>query len=190
MFLHPARHFANALPAATVAAETALSGGLLIAGTRVETAAGWRDVAALAAGDAVWTFDGGLRPLAAVERVLLPPEPGRMAVRVPGGVMGACGDLTLLPGTGVLVGTGDQRPEMTRALVPAVALRNLPGVTLRPAGGRIAAIRLVFDAEEAIWANTGVVVHCPQGEASQFPRLDAAEARALLARPAARPLAA
>lgn len=117
-----------------------------------------------------------------------------MAVLVPGGLMGACADLMLLSSTGVLLGTGDRRPKMARALVPARALRALPGVTLRPAGGRIEAVRLVFAEEEAIWANTGVLVHCPRGDTSQFPRLEAAEARAMLrgkprtgARPERRP---
>lgn len=183
--LHPARHFADAVPARTIAADTTLPGGLFVAGTRVETAAGWRDVAALSAGDALWTFDGGLRPLVAVERQVLSPEAGRMAVLVPGGLMGACADLMLLSSTGVLLGTGDRRPKMARALVPARALRALPGVTLRPAGGRIEAVRLVFAEEEAIWANTGVLVHCPRGDTSQFPRLEAAVARAMLTRQAA-----
>lgn len=187
MFLHPARHFDIAAPAVPAVPQ----GGLLLAGTRVETDRGWRDVTALRAGDRVQTFDGGLRPLAAVERVRLAPDPERLALRIPGGRLGACADLTLLPGCRVLLATGARRPEAARALVAARALRALPGVTSVPMPGAVAAVRPVFADEEVIWANTGVLIHCPGPDGSdQFPALAAAEAHALVARQATRMLAA
>lgn len=183
MFLHPARHFADAAPAPTLPdAATGVAGGILIAGTMVETASGWRDVVTLRAGDRVQTFDGGLCPLTAADPVALPPEPGRMAVRIAGGTFGACADLALLPGAQVLIRTAARLPEAARALVPALALRGLPGVTLVPLPGAVAAMRLAFADEEVIWANTGVLLHCPAPQPGvQFRALPPAEARRALA---------
>ncbi|MFN6980252.1 MAG: Hint domain-containing protein [Gemmobacter sp.] len=184
MFLHPARHFADARIATDDAsfATTALPGAL-IAGTRVETAGGWRDVAHLRAGDRLQTFDGGLRPLIAVEQVRLVPEAGRMAIRIEGGTLGACDDLTLLPGAQVLIATGKTRPEAARALVPALSLRGVPGVVTVPLDGPVSAVRPVFADDEVIWANTGVLLFSPGPvRTAQFPALDPAAARHALAR--------
>jgi len=43
----------------------------LMAGTKVATQIGWRDVAAVAVGDQVLTFDGGMQTVAAVHREII-----------------------------------------------------------------------------------------------------------------------
>lgn len=54
----------------------------LVAGTLVETALGWRDVATLRIGDAVQTFDGGPSRILGLHLRVLRPEPEASLIRI------------------------------------------------------------------------------------------------------------
>lgn len=202
MFIHLSRRPAAPAqaPAARPAAAPAraaggLSGPILrlppagfLAGTLVESDAGWQPVETLAIGQPVQTWDGGLRPLARLERRRIAPAAGLVAV--PGGVLSTCSDLILLPDQHLLVETGAAAALLDQdvALVPAAALLGWQGVqTIRPRQGRDV-IALAFEAEEVVYANTGALIHCPAAGAPArpvprsefFTVLDRDGARALL----------
>jgi len=159
-----------------------------VAGTMVETDAGWQPVETLAIGQPVQTWDGGLQPLVRLERRRIAPGAGLVAV--PGGVLSTCSDLVLLPGQHVLVGTGAAAALLDQdvALVPAAALLGWQGVRVeRPRRG-FDVVGLAFETEEVVYANTGAMLHCAAAEAAAgavpqsefFTVLDRDRARALL----------
>jgi hypothetical protein len=162
----------------------------LVAGTMVETAQGWRDVASLRIGDRVQTFDGGLRPVRALDRSVVDPQPDLALVRIPGGVLGTCSDLVLLSRQLVMLEACDPAlPDAALVLLPALALAGWHGVTKAPMTGRVDVVTPVFAAEEILWANTGALLRCPgiaegaQGAVqSDFARLDLHAAWAFLRR--------
>jgi hypothetical protein len=162
----------------------------LAAGTMVETAAGWRDVARLRIGDRVQTFDGGLRPVLAVDRATLVPQPDLHLVHVPGGVLGTCGDLAVPSRQLVMLEADDPAlPDAALVLLPALALVGWQGVTKAPLKAPVEVITPVFAAEEIVWANTGALLRCPgiaEGAngavQSDFTRLDLQAAWAFLRR--------
>lgn len=181
------RMIATKTPANLTAAP---AGTGLVAGTMVETAQGWRDVAALRIGDRVQTFDGGLRPVLAVDRATVAPQPDLHLVRVPGGLLGTCGELVLLSRQLVMFEADDPAlPDAALVLLPALALVGWQGVTKAPMTGPVEVITPVFAAEEIVWANTGALLRCPgiaegaQGAMqSDFTRLDLQRAWAFLRR--------
>jgi len=161
----------------------------LLAGTRIETETGWRDVCTLRIGDRVQTWDGGLVRIVALDRH--PLNAGTRALKLAGGLLGTCDDLLLLPGQHLLVETLDDPslPDALAVLVPASALRGRPGVTDLVLHCSEAVVP-VFADEEAIWCQTGVLVHCagladaagaPPGDGF-FPRLSPVSARSFLDR--------
>ena len=168
------------------AALTGLTDGMC-----VETEDGWRQVSALRTGMRVHAFDGGLRPVRRIERLTFGADlPGLFPeglILVPGGALGNCQDFYLLPAAHVLLSggavaaiTGD-----VAALVQAEDLAGHGGICRAMPVDGIESVRIEFDDEEVIWANTGVLVHCPvSGEerpvSRMFPVLDAEAARVLL----------
>lgn len=169
----------------------AYDGGLL-PGAMVETDAGWRPVESLAAGTKVVTLDGGLAPLARIERRAT--GAASTVICIPGGTLCACSDLTLRRDQLVML----ESPEAEAlfgtplTLVPAHCLLGLDGVTERAAPQGQDAVTLIFEEEEVVYANTGALIHCPgrtqaalaemMGLRSDFFRvLEAGEARALVA---------
>ncbi len=160
----------------------------MLAGTLVETAQGWQPVESLAIGQPVQTWDGGLQPLARLERKRI--APGAALLRVPGGVLSVCSDMLLLPGQHVMVDTGAAAEALDQdvALVPAAALDGYDGITRERLTAGIDVVTLAFDSEEIVYANTGALLHCPAAAAAQalapksefFTVLGIAEARALL----------
>jgi hypothetical protein len=176
MFMHPHQSFAEARPVTGTnpGRSTGLAAGL-VAGTRVETEAGWTNVAAIRAGTRLYTHDGGLQAVAAVERRRLSPGIDGVLVRVPGGSFGACADLLLMPGQQVMVETPRRapRPEHAWALVPALALDGVAGARAEALAGPVEVITPVFACEEVIWANSGVRLYCPgAGAAAGVPPRD------------------
>jgi hypothetical protein len=191
MFMQDAFRFAR--HAAPVAPHAALAPRLagIIAGTLVETVAGWRPVETLCRGDLVQTLDGGLRPVVALGRGRISPTEVRALVHLPGGLFSAAADMWLLPGQPLLIDTWDM-PDLTqapRALVPARALKAI-GAAIRPLTRPVEVISPVFADEEVIWANSGLLLHCPgtgqplatAPEQGFFPLLDGATAQAILLR--------
>lgn len=167
----------------------------LVAGTMVETGSGWQPIETLNAGDCVQTLDGGLARVLRLDRRSLHPETETPLLMLPGGQYDACSDLLLLPGQHLLIDTLDdaETEGAPFALIPAQALLNAPALRYRPQD-RLDIITPLFADEEVIYANTGVLLHCPgitdganrYPEDSFFPRLDARRGRALLARRAER----
>jgi hypothetical protein len=198
MFMHvlPAIDANPALENPSAPGSKWLGASGLLRGTLVETDAGWRPVQSLVAGQTVQTLDGGLAPMVRLDRRQIRPRDKTVLIGLPGGCLDACCDLVLLPGQHLLVDALDD-PVLGGApfaLVPALALAAMPGPRrLRPTAPFDAFIPL-FAEEEAIYAQSGVLFHCPGlingvptgPEASFFPLLDLDAARAFLQRRAAR----
>lgn len=141
----------------------------LVAGTQVATQIGWRDVAAVAVGDQVLTFDGGLQTVAAVERQTFVTggdmAPGDMwPLLVPAGALGNRDDMTLLPHQSVMI-EADAAEEVFGdpfAMIPALALEGYRGITRVPPAEKIDIITLAFAQDEVVFANTGALIFCPK----------------------------
>lgn len=193
MFMKDFTRTTTAIPAADFAAQPVTSG--ILAGTLVETATGWRGVETLRLGDLVQTLDGGLAKVLGVDRRALRPELAQALIALPGGVLDACCDALLLPGQHLAIDTlaDPAHPDAAFALIPALALEGHGG-TRRYALRGIEVITPLFATEEILWANSGLLLHCPgiadgaqsRPEGDFFPRLAIPAARALLARRQAR----
>lgn len=168
----------------------------IVAGTLVETAHGWADVASLRIGDAVQTLDGGLSRILGLDRRSLRPEPETSLILIPGGCHDACSDILLLPGQHILKDTLDDETchGAPFVLLPAFAMTVDRTVTRHFPQTMVEVITPLFADEEIVFANSGVLLHCPgviDGAGrppvnSFFPRMDSVEARAFLTRRAAR----
>ena len=176
MFMQNQKDFAVATNAAAmidleaVMFPAALTRSGLIEGTRVEAADGWRAVETLMRGDAVYTLDGGLRQITAIHRKDVLPA---RALRVPGGALDNCSEITLLPGQHVLV--EDDRAEdvfgSPLAMIPAAALAGYRGIEwLNWQGAKAEIVTLEFEEEEVVYANTGMLLHCPEASQLALPR--------------------
>ncbi|MFN4157079.1 MAG: hypothetical protein ACK4GO_01555 [Gemmobacter sp.] len=168
----------------------------LTAATLVETRAGWRAVGSLRRGEAVQTLDGGLRRIAAVERMWILPQMGADVIDLPGGTFGNDDAVTLLPGQHLLTDLtradlelGDL-PDALAVLVPAAAIEGWCGARRRRVAAALEVVTPLFEEEEYVWAASGLLLHCPaMGEGAGsvpsvcgvFPRLGEATARRLLA---------
>jgi hypothetical protein len=164
----------------------------ILAGSLVETESGWRPVERLARGIRVATWDGGFRPLAAVERRHLWPAAGVEVIQVPGGALDTCSGFDLMPGQHVFLASAVAEAVLgvAGALVPASALAGHAGITRRPLLRRAEVITLRFAGEEVVYVNSGALVHCAAevpgvrqdaGGAGFFEVLDEDRARAMLA---------
>ena len=170
--------------------------GGIVAGTLVEAARGWVAVETLRIGDKVQTLDGGLARVQALDRRNLSQAAESPLIHVPGGNYDACSDLMLVPGQHVLMDTlGDAAfGSAPYALVPAVALTYDPRIRRGRPDLTVEVVTPMFADEEIIFANSGVLLHCPgvmdgagrYPDDSFFPRLDAATACEFLERRAAR----
>lgn len=149
--------------------------GGLLAGTMVDTEFGWRRVESLVPGDRVQTFDGGLRPLTAVQHSEIdqPLGMGVNLVNVPAGVLDNCSDINLLAEQRVLLdlAEAEDRFGTPLVLVPAAALEGWNGVTCRESMAFTTAVSLVFADEEVLFANTGVLLHCPTPDIAEGPEV-------------------
>ncbi len=186
----------TAVPAQRPAPTQAPILGGIVAGTLVEIETGWVPVETLRIGQRVQTLDGGLARIHAIDRRSLLSEAEISLIHLPGGTHDACSDLLLVPGQHLLIDTlGD--PSLGGApyvLVPAVALTCHPLVRRSFPTAKTEIITPLFADEEVIFANSGVLIHCPgvidgagrYPDNSFFPRLDAVTARAFLTRRAAR----
>lgn len=169
-----------------------LSADGIVAGTLVETEAGWRPVERLSEGMCVATYDGGFAPLARVERRHLWPAAEVEVIHVPGGALDNCAAFSMLPGQHVflasvvaetVLGTGG-------ALVAASALEGHFGITRQRLFRPVEVLSLRFAAEEIVYVNSGTLVHCAtdapdassgRGASGYFEVLDDARACAMLA---------
>ncbi len=166
----------------------------LVAGTQVATQFGWRDVAAVAVGDLVLTFDGGMQTVAAVHRQILVTG-GELApadtwpLFVPAEALGNRDDMILMPTQSVMI-EADAAEEVFGdpfAMIPALALEGFRGIVRVPPADQIELITLAFAQDEIIFANTGALMFCPKSNdifdagLSVYSTLSLEAARALVA---------
>lgn len=191
MLMQDFARFATA--AAIVPAAPVISG--LAAGTPVEARAGWCPAEDLRPGAAVYTLDGGLRPLAAIDRRWVLPGMAAEVIAVPGGAFGNCADLMLLPDQHLLVDLHRDDPviggipDALAVLIPAAALEGFRGATRVRAPVPLQVLTLMFGEDELVWAASGVLLHCPAvtrradalPQVATFPTLSLPAARRLLA---------
>lgn len=178
------------VPAATAPLSTGL-----VAGTLIEGAEGWQPIESLRLGDRVQTLDGGLATVLGLERTWMTPGSGT-TLRLPGGALDNCTALALLPDQHVLVDVaGDpEYHDDLFVLIPAAALLGRLGTTRHQIGRPTEVITPLFREDEAVYANSGTLLHCPGVAAGAgklpcdafFPLLDVAAARGFLARRQAR----
>lgn len=156
-----------------------------IAGTLVESAAGWTPVENLRIGDAVQSYDGGLARVVGLDRDWIAPEIGAFLLHLPGGALDNCSDLLLLPGQNLLVDTLNDAslPNDVVALIPAASLEGVLGTTRARIVKPMEVITPRFADDEAIFANSGTLLHCPgirqnalQPASDFFTLLDQAQA--------------
>ncbi|WP_225026288.1 Hint domain-containing protein [Xinfangfangia pollutisoli] len=152
----------------------------LVAGTRVETETGWRAIETLHIGDSLHTLDGGLARIVAMNRrEVLPGEP---VIRIAGGTFDACSDLLLMPGQDLLLDTMGLT-DAPYACLSAETLAGRPGVSRAATPRRVEIVTPIFAEEEAVWAQSGVLLRCPgvrPDAVSAYPRLQARAAGVFL----------
>ncbi len=178
--------FADCFTAKTTAAPSGL-----IAGTLVEGPKGWLPVENLRIGDALQSYDGGLARVLGLDRQWISSKRGDHLVHLPGGALDNCCDLMLLPGQNLLIDmlNDGALPNAIVALIPAVALDGWLGAHCVPFERPIEVITPRFADDEAIFANSGTLLHCPgirqqAGEpvSEFFTMLDIGQAQSLLDR--------
>jgi len=167
----------------------------LLHSTRVATRMGWRAVEALTVGDEVLTFDNGLQPITAVERIINWPDhrtcPDHAApFEVPAGVLGNKERVWMLPNQLVMV-ESDLAEQMTGdpfALVPVDELEGWQGIKrVAPRAPHLVVV-LHFADDEVIYAGDGALIFT-QAEGSLLDYCPAAEAYVPLDRPVAQAVA-
>lgn len=136
-----------------------------ISGTSmIETAGGWCRAADLRRGMLIHTLDGGLRPLAdvAVQTVWPTGDGCGDLVHLPGGMLGACDDLWLMPDQPVLIGAPVVQGVLglPHVMVPARSLAGIPECNIRHPDAPQQIVTLRFSQPEAVWVNSGLLVCC------------------------------
>lgn len=148
-------------------ADLAQVGTGIVAGTKVATPIGWRPVEAIAVGDSVLTFDGGMRPVLSVSRNVVwtshDTDVCDWPLQVPAAALGNREPMQLLPGQAVMI-ESDAAEDLFGdpfALIPAAALDGFRGITPVAPPARIEVVTLVFAQDEIVFANVGALFHCP-----------------------------
>jgi hypothetical protein len=151
-------------------------GSGLVAGTRVETARGWKPVEQVLTGERVQTWDGGLQPVTKVERTLYGADLAEAypdgLLMVPGGALSTCDAVYLLPEQHILLESAIAEEVLGRpaVLVPAAALEGHRGILRVMPVDLVEVVTLSFDQEEVVYANTGALLHCPPRRAGATPQ--------------------
>ena len=144
-----------------------IAGGL-VAGTRVATQIGWRGVEAVATGDLVLTFDGGLQVVTGVTRQIVWTMGNRAdyatwPLTVPAGALGNRDAMTLIPGQSVMVESDTAEAVFGDpfAMIPAAALDGFRGIHRSIPATQVEVITLHFAQDEVVFANIGALFFCP-----------------------------
>ncbi|QFT79878.1 hypothetical protein FIU89_04580 [Roseovarius sp. THAF27] len=140
----------------------------LISGTKVATGMGWRPVEAIAEGDKVLTFDGGLQTITKVSRVRLWSGQDNCPrqfwpLEVPAGALGNREVMHVLPGQNIMV-ESDAAENLYGdpfTLMPAEAIEGLYGVARTPPEGDVNIVVLHFAADQVVFAENGALLFCP-----------------------------
>jgi hypothetical protein len=149
----------------------------LVAGTRVETARGWKPVEQVMTGETVQTWDGGLQPVTRIDRTTYGADlalayPDGLLM-VPGGALNTCDAFYLMPEQHVLLESTIAEEVLGRpaVLVPASALEGYRGIMRVMPVDLVEVVTLFFDQEEVVYANTGALLHCaPRNAAGPLPK--------------------
>jgi hypothetical protein len=146
-------------------AEMASSSGLL-GSTLVETVTGWKPAQDLYIGEKVQTLDGGLRRIVALNRREI--LPGEQVVTVRGGVLNNCSEFSLLPDQDILLDTiGLMTAPYVR--LASRSLNHVVGVQYGLTEKREEIVTPYFETEEAIWAQSGILLLCPSIKEDEDP---------------------
>lgn len=156
----------------------------VLQGTLLGTRDGWVPVETLTAGDEVMTFDAGFQTVTAMVRDLawradmLCPRT-LWPVVVPCGMLDNRGDTLVLPHQGVLIECEDVSDPWgdPYAVVPGAALEVLPGVERLEPQGSMDVFLPVFDQDQMVFANHGLLMFCQSHWGVRqgiLPRVDAA----------------
>ena len=140
----------------------------LVAGTRIATNIGWRAAEAIAPGDQVLTFDGGMQVVRRITRSVLWSSPRNCPeylwpLEVPAGALGNQRAMLLLPEQNVMV-ESDAAEEMFGdpfVMIPATALNGFCGITRVKPHNEVVVYTLHFDQEQVVFACSGALFHCP-----------------------------
>lgn len=174
MFMQSAHAFTSAekITLGRVGPEVAVQAhrGGFLASAKVETESGWRPAGALEIGMRVQTYDGGLCPILRLDRRELSAG-GALFIHVPGGALDNCDGLWLRPGQQLLIASPVVEEVFDCAAV-RVEARHLTGFrgigpVWRP--GVDAVIQLGFAQDEAVFANTGALLHFAAEQATEAP---------------------
>lgn len=151
----------------------------LVSGTKIATNIGWRIVEAIAPGDQVLTFDGGMQVVSSITRSVLwssaknCPE-HLWPLEVPAGALGNQREMMLLPEQNVMTESdaaedifGD--PFM---LIPAAALDGFRAIIRVKPYKEIVVYTLHFEREQVVFACSGVLFHCPSDATASLLDMD------------------
>ncbi|MBE1284999.1 MAG: hypothetical protein GJ676_16930 [Rhodobacteraceae bacterium] len=139
-----------------------------LSGTHVVSNLGWRAVESLCVGDKVLTFDNGMRTIADIQRETL--NNGERTVPrvqwpmlVPEGVLQNRCEMHVMPDQGMfietdLVSDGFGEPY---AVLPARALEGFRGITQVEPDHGLTLTTLAFRQDEVVYAEGGMLIHCP-----------------------------
>ncbi|MGK7651825.1 Hint domain-containing protein [Roseovarius sp. B08] len=146
---------------------TAVKSGL-ISGTKVATGMGWRPVEAIAEGDRVLTFDGGLQTVTKVSRIRLWSGQDHCPrqfwpLEVPVGALGNREVMRVLPRQNIMV-ESDAAEDLYGdpfTLIPAEAIEGLYGVARTPPDDDVEVVVLHFAADQVVFGEDGALFFCP-----------------------------
>lgn len=140
----------------------------LVSGTKVATQMGWRPVEAVAVGDQVLTFDGGLQYVTGIQREVIwtggnQSDPETWPLHVPAGALGNREDMSLMPQQAVLVesDTAEDVFGDPFAMIPAASLDGFRGICRVAPAERIEIVTITFARDEVVFANIGALFFCP-----------------------------
>jgi hypothetical protein len=145
----------------------------LIVGTRIATSMGWHQIDAIAVGDAVLTFDYGLQIVKNVSRSIAWIDAPWTAehmwpVHIPAGALGNYVEMTVLADQGLMIESDaalDQHGD-PYAVIPTLSLVGVRDITRQAPPQKMEIITLSFDAEQVIYAEGNVLVHCAASKMS------------------------
>jgi len=163
--------------------------GGLVSGTLVESDGGWCPIEEIRPGMGVMTLDGGLREPRKILRSEISAHVNatRGMLHVPPGALDNCSEAKLHDDQLVMI----EHPVIEAytgepaGLFEARVLEGFRGIRRVHGTCRLAAYGLVFDDEEIVYANSGILMHCPGNADSGdgfFQRLEQGQAAALLKR--------
>lgn len=136
----------------------------VVAGTRVATRQGWREVEAISVGDEVLTFDNGLQPVTAVRRNRLTRCLRKhLPLCVPANALGNRTPLWLMPDQAVVIENDAAEALLGDpfAAIPAAALDGLLGIARAVPGAAMEVVTLCFEDEQLVFTATAAMLHCP-----------------------------